>query len=324
MNGLMPQRERWPRVRDLTGWTFAVLSTISVALAIAVALLVHGLHPSRRINWNLATTQCRPDRVIPRLRRQSGAKRLTGSVARLSRLSGVRWAENQVEFDRCRPFDAWAGNQVGGRPRRRSVLMSVPRWSWKVLPTSASLARFRSRHLYGKITARVGKNAHGFSIVTPQGKVVDLGTNFGLRIDRSGREEIAVFEGQVDIDYSPGRSDLPRLREYRGRLRESPPPSQVKRRLTAGEAVCVSSRGELARLPAITSETFPHSVLAEPEFPPVIAAVADDIRLPESASFTRSSMAGWRMAPRPTSIGLAGGGASLRTACPTGFAGPIM
>jgi hypothetical protein len=92
-----------------------------------------------------------------------------------------------------------------------------------------------------------------------------------------------VFEGEVDIDYSPS-GDRPIAAQSNP---DSNPaaPSQAKRRLTAGEAVCVNPRGELARLPAITSESFPHSVQPQPALPPVITAVADNIRLPESAQF---------------------------------------
>ncbi len=47
----------------------------------------------------------------------------------------------------------------------------------------------------------------------------------------------------------------------------------------------MNPRGELARLPAISNETFPHTVHAQAAYPPVIASVADDIRLPESAQY---------------------------------------
>ena len=47
----------------------------------------------------------------------------------------------------------------------------------------------------------------------------------------------------------------------------------------------MNREGELARLAAITNDTFPRSVHAPPACPPVIESVADNIRLPESAQF---------------------------------------
>jgi hypothetical protein len=49
----------------------------------------------------------------------------------------------------------------------------------------------------GKLTARVPPAAAGFEIVSPQGKVIDLGTEFGIASD-SRSTEIYVFEGKVE------------------------------------------------------------------------------------------------------------------------------
>jgi hypothetical protein len=273
MSGLISKRDRWPRMRDLTGWTFAVLSTISVVLAIAVVLLVNGLH-SKSGFGEIAQLHL-PDRAIPSVTPAAKPDEAARGVARLGRLSGVRWAKNQLKLtgsDRLTP-----GQDIKLDAGRAEISFDVGAQMVIEGPAHVRiLGPLQAQAFLGKITARVGKNAHGFSIVTPRGKVVDLGTNFGLGIDRSGREEIAVFEGQVDIDYSPAEKRP---------IEATPAPSLAKRRLTAGEAVCVNSRGELGRLPAITSETFPHSVHPQPNRSPVIGAVADNIRLPESAQY---------------------------------------
>jgi hypothetical protein len=49
----------------------------------------------------------------------------------------------------------------------------------------------------GNIVARVPESAHGFTIIGPQGKVVDLGTEFAVRADDAGME-VHVLEGQVE------------------------------------------------------------------------------------------------------------------------------
>jgi len=54
------------------------------------------------------------------------------------------------------------------------------------------------RLLAGKLYAEVPKEAHGFTVITPVGKVVDLGTRFGVEVN--GREAVAgvqVYEGRV-------------------------------------------------------------------------------------------------------------------------------
>lgn len=49
----------------------------------------------------------------------------------------------------------------------------------------------------GKLTARVPGSARGFSIVSPHGKVIDLGTEFGISVAPDGGTEIYVFKGEV-------------------------------------------------------------------------------------------------------------------------------
>ena len=68
---------------------------------------------------------------------------------------------------------------------------------------------------FGTLTARVPPQARGFSVLTSGGKVVDLGTEFGLSVDRGGRQPCGFSREKSSL--SPG-----------GRLgsagwRESPP-----------------------------------------------------------------------------------------------------
>lgn len=60
---------------------------------------------------------------------------------------------------------------------------------------SASEAFCRS----GKLRASVPPAARGFVIDTPDGKVVDLGTEFGLEIGDKGAPEVHVFDGKVEL-----------------------------------------------------------------------------------------------------------------------------
>jgi hypothetical protein len=118
----------------------------------------------------------------------------------------------------------------------------------------------------GSIRVLVAKGAEGFSIATPMAKVVDLGTEFGVRVDDRGGTDVAVFQGAVDVE---------------GRLIEDGAP-QLAQRLTAGEAVRVDERGTTSRLVTVESGLFPKggSGSLEPSAnlrPPVIQEVRDNV-----------------------------------------------
>ena len=52
----------------------------------------------------------------------------------------------------------------------------------------------------GKLVARVeGKDAQGFTIDTPMGRVEDLGTEFGVEVLQGGAAEFLVLSGKVDV-----------------------------------------------------------------------------------------------------------------------------
>lgn len=53
----------------------------------------------------------------------------------------------------------------------------------------------------GKIAANVPRRAFAFAILSPSVDFVDLGTSFGISVDKSGKSELHVFEGEVL--YSP-------------------------------------------------------------------------------------------------------------------------
>ena len=51
---------------------------------------------------------------------------------------------------------------------------------------------------YGMLTARVPPQARGFTILSPGGKFVDLGTEFGLSVNDGGTTTLRVFKGEVE------------------------------------------------------------------------------------------------------------------------------
>jgi ferric-dicitrate binding protein FerR (iron transport regulator) len=66
-------------------------------------------------------------------------------------------------------------------------------------PASLELLSGKSARLrHGKLTARVPGPATGFEIVSPQGKIIDLGTEFGISVSDTGATDVYVFEGKVE------------------------------------------------------------------------------------------------------------------------------
>ena len=88
----------------------------------------------------------------------------------------------------------------------------------------------------GKVTADVGRNAQGFVIETANARVVDLGTRFGVAVGQSGKTDVAVFGGRVQV-FNPNDSK-----------RATP----VIASLTKGEGVRFDSRSRPSRLPAVS------------------------------------------------------------------------
>jgi hypothetical protein len=54
-----------------------------------------------------------------------------------------------------------------------------------------------ARLVRGRLSARVPEAAQGFTILSPEGKVVDLGTEFGMDVAEDGSAEVVVFRGEV-------------------------------------------------------------------------------------------------------------------------------
>jgi len=62
--------------------------------------------------------------------------------------------------------------------------------------------RFRLKQ--GRLAADVPPSAKGFTVVTPSGDAVDLGTRFGVDVPPSGAAEVHVFQGEVITRASGG------------------------------------------------------------------------------------------------------------------------
>lgn len=81
------------------------------------------------------------------------------------------------------------------------VLELITRKGAKVVLEAPASFRFESaqqlRLRRGKMAADVPPSAKGFTVVTPDGNAVDLGTRFGVDVPLAGSSEVHVFQGEV-------------------------------------------------------------------------------------------------------------------------------
>lgn len=191
-------------------------------------------------------------------------------LARVVNVSNVDWADLEHRYV------AWSQIAPGDSLQFRSGMVNVFIDSGvELLVEGPADVRFESRERIvvneGRLAARVGPDAIGFSIETPHANVIDRGTVFGISVDSARQTDVVVYEGLVDLDVVHPHT-LPR------------------RRMATGEAVRVSNAGGLSRIASVQGGGF----LAPPQIHaggaalnPVIASVNDNIRLNETAKFNR-------------------------------------
>jgi hypothetical protein len=61
------------------------------------------------------------------------------------------------------------------------------------------------RLVHGGMAVRVPEGARGFEVLSPGGKVVDLGTEFGVRVAADGSTRVQVFRGEVQVEAAEDR-----------------------------------------------------------------------------------------------------------------------
>jgi hypothetical protein len=52
---------------------------------------------------------------------------------------------------------------------------------------------------YGTIVSYVPPQAHGFTVLSPHGQLVDLGTEFAMQVEPAGRTDVHVLTGEVQV-----------------------------------------------------------------------------------------------------------------------------
>jgi hypothetical protein len=120
----------------------------------------------------------------------------------------------------------------------------------------------------GRVTTLAKDRGRGFTIETPQGKVVDLGTQFGLSISDDGETQVVVFQGSVDLTANS----------------QAATGDASRRRLERGDALSLNKAGRFERVVSVERNQFLAGVdgIRGQGRQPVIVDVRDNIRTAES------------------------------------------
>jgi len=66
------------------------------------------------------------------------------------------------------------------------------------------VSRDRARLLRGRLVGHVPTEARGFTVAAPNAAVIDLGTEFGVRVDNNGDTHVLIYEGAVALATGDG------------------------------------------------------------------------------------------------------------------------
>jgi hypothetical protein len=152
-------------------------------------------------------------------------------VAVLRRYVQVQWEPDSPRFG--------VGATIGVGPLRlKTGLVQLEFYSGATVvvegPASLEiLAADRFRIGSGKLRAIVPQSARGFTILSSAAELVDLGTEFGLEVSPSGRTQVHVFQGKVEV-YKP----------------DSQRSGDSVQSLVAGQGLQVDSEGRRVGIPA--------------------------------------------------------------------------
>ncbi|MGI9430260.1 MAG: hypothetical protein ACR2NM_16485 [Bythopirellula sp.] len=188
---------------------------------------------------------------------------------RLINLANVEWP------DGARRYQPWQKISVGEAIRfdagvvelmlenGAQILLQGPADFRLVSPRKAIARR-------GKLVMRCGPDAVGFEVESPDARIVDLGTVFGLSIVDGTSTDVVVYEGAVDLS----------VRASTG----------AERRLTAGEALHIARNGEIGRITAVQTGTFlpPPNLLSRGDGRSrLIGSVSDSLLSEETSKYYR-------------------------------------
>lgn len=206
-------------------------------------------------------------------------------VGVLSKAVGVRWTSGQPDAVPARLF---AGQTLSlDEGYAELTFLSGCTCALKGPAEIELVSPMYVRAIKGAFWARVGEDAKGFVVETPAGKVIDLGTEFGINVDSTkSTTDVVVFEGAVDLERIAAGTVVLGSNDAEHRVNTT--------RLTSGEALRFEQSGTSRRIMTVSSEQYPMSARSPAiEFrPPLIGSVFDNIRDPSENMYYQIVRAG--------------------------------
>jgi hypothetical protein len=127
-----------------------------------------------------------------------------GNAPQGARSANIAWLVNAQDCQWADDASGMPGRDMRAgkvlRLRRGLAEIEFDRGARLILQGPAGLELLSGdavRLLHGSLTAHVPPRAQGFTVSSTSGKVVDLGTEFGLTVDERGAMAVRVFAGKV-------------------------------------------------------------------------------------------------------------------------------
>ncbi len=126
-------------------------------------------------------------------------KKTREAVAQVTDSVGVKWANPAMSAD--------VGNHLNNFDGPRHLLKGCVKIEFytgaEVIiegPAEFELKSFESMYLsYGRVYATVPTEASGFTVNTPCSSIVDIGTEFGVKVDFDGTSDLHMFKGRASM-----------------------------------------------------------------------------------------------------------------------------
>jgi RNA polymerase sigma factor (sigma-70 family) len=164
--------------------TATSLSTAGLVTVLALVIMATLTPPGRRLFERLATTE----------------PVATGSIARLIRGQNCQW----MDPDRAPEVGAELNDGQQLKLAKGLVEIKYRDGAQVILqgPVVFELSHLGHNYLNsGKLTAIIPKSAIGYTVETPNARVVDRGTEFAVEVRPDERSEVHVFRGSVDAQW---------------------------------------------------------------------------------------------------------------------------
>jgi len=174
------------RLGSGSGWAAAVAVCIGISLA-AVA----GVGAGRAV-------------LAPRVADRPDPAALV--VARVTAVNDAVWTGNRQFRE---------GDSVGSGPLRLAsgvAQLTFASGARVALNGAVDVEIVNAERMFlrsGRITPFVPPEAAGFTVVSPSGEVIDLGTEFSVGVDASGLTDVYVIDGKVDVAGGHARTQPP-------------------------------------------------------------------------------------------------------------------